>query len=58
MHLEVRVRPLVHPPDEHEDRRREPEAEERGAVPAGKVRAAATAQPDRTLREEEERNRG
>jgi hypothetical protein len=53
VHREVRVRPPVHRPDEREDGRPEPEREQRGAIPPGEIRATATAQADRSLREEQ-----
>jgi hypothetical protein len=58
VHREVRVRPLVHRTDEREHRRRETDPEQDEAVPVGEVGAAAAAQPDRAVREQERRERG
>jgi hypothetical protein len=45
-------------PDENRDAARQPEPEERDAVPADDIRAPAPPQPDDALCEEERRERG
>jgi hypothetical protein len=52
VHPQVGVRKPVDRADERDDGDREPEREERGAVPAGEVGAAAAAQADDALPEE------